>query len=1251
MKNITYINAGAGSGKTYALTNRLASLIQHHAVEPEQVILTTFTTKAADEFKEKAKSFLFQKGLINEAIRLDQALIGTIHSVAYALINKYWFKLGLPPNMGVMAEEDVEFYISQSLSSLPNEDELSRLHSFVREFDIRHGYKTQNSGPNLDAWKDFIKGIEENQDLKHLHGIANEFVFNIDNKANKSGLDFDIWKDHLKRIIDLATNYEITDFSKSYDESIALLKSFVIPGATISHTTDELKLLLQEHEDTLNLCYKESATNNERKADLQELKSSVRDVTIAWYRKLASLLKKTENKNGPRAKAILQELNILWRTDLVFEKQEVYISILFELALRWQQNYAAFKKENHVLDFNDMEKYLLQLLEDDSVCNEIERSFKFLFVDEFQDCSPIQVKIFDRLSDLMFHSFWVGDYKQSIYGFRGSDIDLVQAVVDNISQKKSCNIETLDTSWRSLPDIVDICNESFKRVFENELPEENIVLKKHRKNDDNTSSLRYVTVNKNKKSTVELAAQIAYLIKKEHVAPKHIAVICRTNDELDMLSIILQSQYYNLPVSRNNLPVTENNAAILVKALLQILEDDNNSLAKSTVAWLTEKDFDTSHLIDTKLDWDANTNNKPWQFLNDTPLIAQLLQNRDALRQQNIASLVETLIIELGIYDVAKQWPKSSWSTSCLDVLITSATAYEQHARQLNMPSSISGFLDYLDLMAPVASGDKNGIQLHTYHSCKGLEWKYVFLASLNRNIRYPMRVVKNNIFGVNFCRTSELDSGNLYPDVFIRVAPFIYGSSNTNVPPDIFDIIINSPAFTLAYIHAISEAKRLLYVGMTRARDVLILTVESTKSGNSKRENPPFQWLMDVGLQPRVYDIGKDEVDLLNVGIDFINATASDAELATIKPFADPEAKYNDQKLSIDKDNINFRPRDISPSSTKATAKVISHEIIGNRLTVNSVKDQDYAEVGNCIHQIFCALDHQNDPLSFAKNLINAYELNNVLTDAQAIIAAWNNLKQKLTSTYGEPINIYHERPFQQSLNGQIITGSIDLVWQTEKGSVIIDFKTNPMATTDLLNPQSDHFVGNYGGQISAYANALSAAEENVLATLIYYPVSALLVSLKPLSISEMGLQKTYLLRWNPTISSFKPEDYNNAVVNNNWQGMNWSINDYENAHYGDEYFMLRTGDDEAGIVWQGTFLSDPYTSDDWAGAQKKRHYVNIDCQNPVLPTNPPHISLSDLQKTLPEIDWQQGHSGQQLTQEQAQKLINLWNKRSNKL
>ena len=75
--------------------------------------------------------------------------------------------------------------------------------------------------------------------------------------------------------------------------------------------------------------------------------------------------------------------------------------------------------------------------------------------------------------------------------------------------------------------------------------------------------------------------------------------------------------------------------------------------------------------------------------------------------------------------------------------------------------------------------------------------------------------------------------------------------------------------------------------------------------------------------------------------------------------------------------------------------------------------------------------------------------------------------------------------------------------------------------------------------------------------------------------------------MRWNPTISSFKESDYEKCVENmeRGMFRMNWSIYKWEEARVGDMFFMMRVGDDKAGIVFSGIIVSDPYVMDDWAG------------------------------------------------------------------
>ena len=137
----------------------------------------------------------------------------------------------------------------------------------------------------------------------------------------------------------------------------------------------------------------------------------------------------------------------------------------------------------------------------------------------------------------------------------------------------------------------------------------------------------------------------------------------------------------------------------------------------------------------------------------------------------------------------------------------------------------------------------------------------------------------------------------------------------------------------------------------------------------------------------------------------------------------------------------------------------------------------------------------------------------------------------------------------------------------------------------------------------------------------------------------------KTYLMRWNPSISSFTEKDFEECVANmvHGMFRMNWSIYEWEEARRGDMFFMMRVGDDKAGIVFLGQFINDPYPGDDWAGSTKRRMYVDMVCMNPVEPGAKPRISLEKLQNAIPEIEWSKGHSGELLSNEVVTKLEEL--------
>ena len=156
MKNTTFVSAGAGSGKTYSLTQEIARMVSKGKCQAEQIILTTFTEAAANELREKVRSTLYSKGLYEAAMNIDNAAIGTIHSIAYQFVSRYWYLLGNSANVSIMDTEGSKFCISQSLASLPSEADLEIFDKMCRSFNIT---QPQSSQFDFGFWKSELKSI------------------------------------------------------------------------------------------------------------------------------------------------------------------------------------------------------------------------------------------------------------------------------------------------------------------------------------------------------------------------------------------------------------------------------------------------------------------------------------------------------------------------------------------------------------------------------------------------------------------------------------------------------------------------------------------------------------------------------------------------------------------------------------------------------------------------------------------------------------------------------------------------------------------------------------------------------------------------------------------------------------------------------------------------------------------------------------------------------------------------------------
>ena len=145
----------------------------------------------------------------------------------------------------------------------------------------------------------------------------------------------------------------------------------------------------------------------------------------------------------------------------------------------------------------------------------------------------------------------------------------------------------------------------------------------------------------------------------------------------------------------------------------------------------------------------------------------------------------------------------------------------------------------------------------------------------------------------------------------------------------------------------------------------------------------------------------------------------------------------------------------------------------------------------------------------------------------------------------------------------------------------------------------------------------------------------------------SLFGKPRVFLLRWNPAKSSFNIDAYRKAVNEcPRGFGLDWTVFDWQQIRVGDIYYMLRLDEDNPGIMFRGNFRSTPYTSKDWTDSDCVRYYADITCEHCKAPEAPAWISLEELQRSIPEVEWAQGHSGVRLPESIGDRLEQLWNR-----
>lgn len=1069
MKNVTYINAGAGSGKTFTLTRILADKLsdKETVLRPSQVILTTFTELAAAEFREKARQQILSKGCTDVAAQMDSAVIGTVHSVAFSFIKRFWYLLEYGADVQVISERDANFYMSQSLARIVADEENSaHLRNFRRFrdcFDIKDSY----GHPDYLFWQEYLNSVVEKMEYYNVDDVNEsikkslETVKKIYSGPNKLS---DVFTE-LSNQVDEYRNYLLNKGNDKSLRQLAAIDAFLKSGGDVNG--------LEELEPLFNMC-----------KDPVDKKS---------------ILDKC-----PSFSDFSKTLNSLLVSSAYLDVIKPFIESVFALAKAWRDDFVNYKQQNHIISYNDMERIFLRLLtEEGEVQDYVHSNFRLVMVDEFQDCNPIQLKIFNRLSELIApadgHSYWVGDPKQAIYGFRGADTELVNSVSkefrfyddDKIHPEEGeHNLATgrLTKSWRSRKALVELVNSVFMEPFKKDgINELCIALAPQFKTDDlDIPAIQHWFCDENTSGYADaVAAKVKQLLASGElvhrdgrdepavpIAPRDVAILCRKNTKCS--AIVKALRKYGIPVSEAEDAIMQHIEVQLVVNILQFFQEPGNKAVianlmrllwgKSTQEILSER---LAYLNDPAYESDC------WML--DSVEVKELLALKEDVKHLSIPEMLKAVIYRSNIPALVERWGDGHLRRQNLSTLQKLAEEYDQMCLQMGMGTSVSGFIYYLNSNEPdkVKDNRSNTVKVLTYHTSKGLEWPVVIMTDLDENPMDENNLVRKHFMTVREVVKEDVASPSPFErKYYLHLFPFVLSTYNSNPVKPLLDAIRETKQFGKLQARVVGEERRLLYVGMTRAKDCLCTLCNKDK----------LNWIKNAGVTPKGENLwGVGEFEAISIAaVDGAVASSATAEYCMAQ-------KPTERTV--------FKAKYLSPSKIEAFDGYTSHKLWKrNNVGIDPAGwGKDYATVGSCIHDIFAVYRHGADDenRALACSVIDGYGLATELrSKVDAILQSATWLYEQLQANFPQQQgdSTYREYPFEMRMKSeQHLRGEMDLLWHysdaTGKHCVLVDYKTFPGVDVN------EH-TKKYYAQMSAYSEALRSVGNDVTHTLIYYPV-----------------------------------------------------------------------------------------------------------------------------------------------------------------
>jgi ATP-dependent helicase/nuclease subunit A len=1044
---IEIISASAGSGKTSRLAEELEKAIKGRA-RPEGILATTFTNKAASELMAKVRTRLLQTGNWESAQRVFDGYVGTVNSVCGRLLKEFAFEAGLSPTLDVLPEGDDQFIYARAIAAAVDQ---------------------------------------------HSH------------KIDPVALRFEIedWRDVLKKIIKSAKENDLgpKDLGKCAQyswEGFRKLMPDPFPGDHETLLDDDLTKAIAETQDALSGNGDETGKTRFLLEDLQNLVRRQSHASSLSWPKWASLAKADPGaKSREACRGLIDAACKHESHPRLHEDIRTFIYNIFECAATGLQEFADFKKRHGLIDFVDQESLSLKLLQRQDVRAHLKENLDIVVVDEFQDTSPIQLALFVELADIAPKSIWVGDQKQSIYGFRGTDPALMDTVIDRLIDSDQFSV--LPYCYRSRPSLVEFTSTLFEKAFEPlGIPPKRVRLKAKREDavGQGVSLLFWKLSRKNvSEECRSLAAGVLSLLQKadqylvtdtnnhqtRNLRGGDIAVLCRKNKKCAEVADALESLGIRATIPRPGLLATPE--CVLGLAALRYLADPDDTLAAAEILHFIESPTGCPKWFSDSLAT-FGVQREPNQY------VQELDSMRDRLLHVTPSQALEMALNTVEIYENVLRWGDGTHRIANVEMLRALSSVYEDQCLVRRSAATPAGLVTFLsetvknkELDVQPEGYDEHTVQVLTYHGAKGLEWPVVVMTDLHSKVNanpFSVRVVSGE---------TDFDPRQPLMGRVLRYWPWPYGGHSTKVGLD--QSVEKSLEYGKLVLSEKKEMVRLLYVGMTRARDYLVLAAGTGSDGKSN-----VAWL----------DLLRDEQgrsilslptatgeQSFRMGNRTFNVTIE--EFRPLEPDLQEQGEQTYVAPTEHQDKV-YLPARLIPSKLAFVGnfKTDVSEIValGDRLPLNNHSDMDI--LGQAIHAFLTIDDHsetKNERLKAADRILKNWHAEGLAADS--LLVAGDRLRLYLDQEYGKDCVWYREWPVSLKVGDQKAKGWIDLLVETPSGYVIVDHKSFPGSRDKWREKALE-----YAPQLNLYAQAVEKATERpIVAIVIHMPILGVFIRL----------------------------------------------------------------------------------------------------------------------------------------------------------